>query len=44
MGSYRIYLIYGSKDCSVDYKTLWRRRQGGFGLAGGFPTGIGATR
>jgi N-methylhydantoinase B len=44
MGSYRIYLIYGSKDCSVDYKPYGGVAQGGFGLAGGFPTGIGATR
>jgi N-methylhydantoinase B len=44
LGSYRIYLIYGSKDCSVDYKPYGGVAQGGFGLAGGFPTGIGATR
>ncbi len=44
MGSYRIYLVYGSKDCSVDYKPYGGVAQGGFGLAGGFPTGIGATR
>jgi N-methylhydantoinase B len=44
MGSYRIYLIYGSKDCTVDYKPYGGVAQGGFGLAGGFPTGIGATR
>jgi N-methylhydantoinase B len=44
LGSHRIYLIYGSKDCSVDYKPYGGVAQGGFGLAGGFPTGIGATR
>ncbi len=44
LGSYRIYLIYGSKDCSVDYKPYGGVAQGGFGLAGGFPTGIGAQR
>ena len=44
LGSYRIYLIYGSKDCSVDYKPYGGVAQGGFGLAGGYPTGIGATR
>jgi N-methylhydantoinase B len=44
LGSYRIYLIHGSKDCSVDYKPYGGVAQGGFGLAGGFPTGIGATR
>jgi N-methylhydantoinase B len=44
MGSHRIYLIYGSKDCSVDYKPYGGVAQGGFGLFGGCPTGIGATR
>ena len=44
MGSYRIYLIYGSKDCSVDYKPYGGVAQGGFGLSGGYPTGIGANR
>ena len=44
LGSYRIYLIYGSKDCSVDYKPYGGVAQGGFGLGGGYPTGIGATR
>ncbi len=44
LGSYRIYLIYGSQDCSVDYKPYGGVAQGGFGLSGGYPTGIGATR
>jgi N-methylhydantoinase B len=44
LGSYRIYLIYGSKDCSVDYKPYGGIAQGGFGLFGGYPTGIGAMR
>jgi N-methylhydantoinase B len=44
LGSYRIYLIYGSQDCSVDYKPYGGVAQGGFGLCGGYPTGIGATR
>ena len=44
LGSHRVYLIYGSKDCSVDYKPYGGVAQGGFGLAGGFPTGIGAAR
>jgi len=44
LGSYRIYLIYGSKDCSVDYKPYGGVAQGGFGLCGGYPTGVGATR
>jgi N-methylhydantoinase B len=44
LGSYRIYLIHGSKDCSVDYKPYGGVAQGGFGLCGAYPTGIGATR
>ena len=44
LGSHRVYLIYGSKDCSVDYKPYGGVAQGGFGLAGGYPTGNGATR
>jgi len=44
LGSYRIYLIYGSQDCSVDYKPYGGVAQGGFGVCGGYPTGIGATR
>jgi N-methylhydantoinase B len=44
MGSYRIYLIYGSQDCSVDYKPYGGVAQGGFGLSGGYPTGIGGNR
>jgi N-methylhydantoinase B len=44
LGSYRIYLIYGSQDCSVDYKPYGGVAQGGFGLSGGYPTGIGANR
>jgi N-methylhydantoinase B len=44
LGSHRVYLIYGSQDCTVDYKPYGGVAQGGFGLAGGFPTGTGATR
>ena len=44
LGSYRIYLIYGSKDCTVDYKPYGGLAQGGFGLSGSYPTGISATR
>jgi N-methylhydantoinase B len=44
LGSHRIYLIYGSKDCSVDYKPYGGIAQGGFGLFGGYPTGISAMR
>jgi N-methylhydantoinase B len=44
LGSYRLYLIYGSQDCSVDYKPYGGIAQGGFGLFGGHPTGLSATR
>ena len=44
LGSYRMFLIYGSKDCSADYKPYGGIAQGGFGLYGGYPTGISATR
>lgn len=44
LGSHRVYLIYGSQDCSVDYKPYGGVAQGGFGLCGGYPTGVGATR
>jgi N-methylhydantoinase B len=44
LGSYRIYLIYGSKDCSADYKPYGGIAQGGFGLFGGYPMGMSATR
>jgi N-methylhydantoinase B len=44
LGSYRIYLIYGSQDCTVDYKPYGGIAQGGFGLFGGHPTGISAMR
>jgi len=44
LGSYRIYLIYGSRDCTVDYKPYGGVAQGGFGLFGGDPTGISAHR
>ena len=44
LGSYRIYLIYGSTDCSVDYKPYGGIAQGGFGLSGAYPTGMSAMR
>jgi len=44
LGSYRIYLVYGSKDCTVDYKPYGGVAQGGFGLFGGYPTGRGVLR
>ncbi len=44
LGSYRMYMIYGSQDCTVDYKPYGGVAQGGFGLCGGFPQGRGAFR
>ncbi len=44
LGSYRIYLIYCSKDCSVDYKPYGGIPQGCFGLFGGCPTGLSFLR
>ncbi|MFQ5852284.1 MAG: hydantoinase B/oxoprolinase family protein [Candidatus Binatia bacterium] len=44
LGSYRIYFIYGSQDCSVDYKPYGGIAQGGFGLFGAYPTGKSALR
>ncbi|MFQ5683783.1 MAG: hydantoinase B/oxoprolinase family protein [Candidatus Binatia bacterium] len=44
LGSYRMYMIYGSQDCSVDYKPYGGVAQGGFGLCGGYPQGRGAFR
>jgi N-methylhydantoinase B len=44
LGSYRMYMIYGSQDCTVDYKPYGGVAQGGFGLCGGYPQGGGAFR
>lgn len=44
LGSTRIYLIYGSQDCTVDFKPYGGVAQGGFGLYGGYPQGRGAFR
>ncbi|MEK7848507.1 MAG: acetone carboxylase subunit gamma, partial [Chloroflexota bacterium] len=43
-GSYRIYMIYGSKDLSVDYKPYGGVPEGAFGLFGGYPSGTGGVR
>jgi N-methylhydantoinase B len=43
-GSYRIYFIYGSQDCSADYKPYGGIAQGGFGLFGAYPTGRSTPR
>ena len=42
-GSFRIYMIYGSQDCSVSYRPYSRMPEG-VGLAGGHPAGIGGIR
>jgi len=43
-GSYRIYMVYGSKDLSVDYKPYGGVPEGAFGLSGGYPSGTGGVR
>lgn len=43
-GSYRIYMVYGSKDLSVDYKPYGGVPEGAFGLFGGQPSGTGGVR
>ncbi|MBI2179446.1 MAG: hydantoinase B/oxoprolinase family protein [Deltaproteobacteria bacterium] len=42
-GSFRIYMIYGSQDCSVSYHPYSRLPEG-VGLFGGNPAGIGGVR
>jgi N-methylhydantoinase B len=42
-GSFRIYVIYGSQDCSVSYRPYSRLPEG-VGLFGGNPAGIGGVR
>jgi len=42
-GSFRIYMIYGSQDCSVSYRPYSRLPEG-VGLFGGYPAGIGGIR
>ncbi len=44
LGSMRIFLVYGSDNCSTDYKPYVGVAQGGFGLFGGYPTGTGVLR
>jgi N-methylhydantoinase B len=44
LGSMRTFLVYGSDDCSTDYKPYSGVAQGGFGLCGGYPVGVGALR
>jgi N-methylhydantoinase B len=42
-GSYRVYLVYGSEDLSVDCR-VYGGVPTGFGLFGGFPCGTGGLR
>ncbi len=42
-GSFRIYMVYGTQDCSVNYPPYGCLPEGA-GLFGGFPTGIGGLR
>lgn len=44
LGSYRIFIVYGSKDFSVDFKPYGGIPQGAYGLFGGYPAGIGGLR
>jgi len=44
LGSYRIFMIYGSQDFSADYKPYGGIPQGCFGLFGGYPVGSGGLR
>ena len=44
LGSYKIFIVYGSRDFSVDYKPYGGIPQGAFGLFGGYPIGSGGLR
>jgi N-methylhydantoinase B len=44
LGSYKIFIVYGSRDFSVDYKPYGGIPQGAFGLFGGYPVGSGGLR
>lgn len=44
LGTYRIFVVYGSQDYSNDYKPYGRIPQGAFGLFGGHPAGCGGIR
>jgi N-methylhydantoinase B len=43
-GTYRIYMIHGSQDVSVEYKPYGGVPEFAFGLFGGYPVGYGADR
>ena len=44
LGSYKIFIVYGSRDFSIDYKPYGGIPQGAFGLFGGYPVGSGGLR
>jgi N-methylhydantoinase B len=44
LGTYRIFVVYGSKDYSNDFKPYGGIPQGAFGLFGGHPAGCGGLR
>ena len=43
-GSHRVYLVYGSRDLTVDHRPWAGLPNGGFGLFGGFASGTGGMR
>jgi N-methylhydantoinase B len=44
LGSFRIFVVYGSKDFSVNFNPYGGLPQGSFGLFGAYPSGIGGMR
>ena len=44
VGTYRIFMVYGSQDFSVDFKPYGWIPQGAYGLFGGHPAGPGGIR
>jgi N-methylhydantoinase B len=44
LGSFRIFIVYGSKDFSVNFNPYGGLPQGSFGLFGGYPAGVGGLR
>jgi len=44
LGSFRIVVVYGSRDFSVNFNPYGGLPQGSFGLFGGYPAGVGGLR
>jgi N-methylhydantoinase B len=44
VGSQRLLLVYGSPDCTSDYRAYTGIPRSAFGLFGGYPAGPGGTR